>query len=95
MDDKYLEHFAMMVEELRGIKTELKTLNNSVDGLNNRVEKLEEQQSKTNTLLSQHTRDLMKIIEMLEADVPHFDKVVNMEIIKGTSKKQTVILRRG
>jgi uncharacterized protein YlxW (UPF0749 family) len=37
-----------MVEELRGIKTELKTLNNRIDGLSNRVEKLEEQQAGEN-----------------------------------------------
>ncbi|MBC8042762.1 MAG: hypothetical protein IAF08_04880 [Rhizobacter sp.] len=53
MDDKYLEHFAAMVEELRS--------------LNKKFDRLETQQVKTNMLLSTHTRDLMKIVEILEA----------------------------
>jgi len=95
MDDKYLEYFAAMVDELRNIKGELRQLNGKVDGLNSRVDKLEEQQMKTNVFLSQHTRDLMKIIEILEADVPHFDKVVTVEVIETTGNKQRVILSRG
>ncbi len=78
-EDKIVELLSELVQKQDAIVGEITGLRADVSGL-------KEEQKKTNTILSKHEkimnkheRDLLKIIELLEQDVPKFDKVVKIE----------------
>ena len=61
-----------MVDELKQINTRLDTLKKG--------------QQRTNIILNQHDRDLMKIIELLEENYPKFDELVEIEHIDNSNR---------
>ena len=57
---------------------------------NKRLEHLEEEQKKTNVLLKEHTRDLLRIANLLEARVVHWGDKVQIGEGKQSSVKGIV-----
>ena len=85
-EDKIVELLSELVQKQDDIVGEITGLRTDVNGLRTDVGGLKEEQKKP--MLSYpsmkrysitHERDLLKIIELLEQDVPRFDEVVKIE----------------
>jgi len=87
---KLYELVAELLVEQRNTVSELKQMrgdfNSQLTGLSSRVDRLEDAQRTTNLLLQQHSRDLMKIAELLEKHVVHWGDKVQV----GTPAKRIV-----
>lgn len=73
MDDKYLEYFAAMVDELRKLNAKFGKLNEDIDSakgqtdsLSDKIKRIEIAQQETHALLAQKTFYLKKIKALLE-----------------------------
>ncbi|TAK65467.1 MAG: hypothetical protein EPO24_02390 [Bacteroidetes bacterium] len=64
-DNRLIELVSEMLVELKQIKT-------GQQETNTRLNKLEEQQARTNALLMQHGRDILRIVELLDERVVHW-----------------------
>ncbi len=65
-----------VIELLADILQENRKTNTKLEKLENRFEHLEDEQKKTNVLLQQHSRDLLRIANSLDERVVHWgDKV--------------------
>ena len=75
---------SLMLEELREMKGQQVETNKKLGGIDSRLSSVEtrlssllEQQMKTNVILNQHERDLMKISDLLSNRVVHLgDRIV-------------------
>ena len=66
---KLIELVAEMLHEMRKFRE-------GQDETNRRLENLEKQTNKTNVILNQHTRDLIRIADLLDTHVVHWgDKI--------------------
>ncbi|MBM4167212.1 MAG: hypothetical protein FJ218_09895 [Ignavibacteria bacterium] len=85
---KLIELVAEMLHEMRKFREGQNETNKRLGNLEERLERLEQEQMKTNTILRQHTRDLMRIAELLDTHVVHWgDKI---SIHGKTTATQTV-----
>ena len=69
---------------------QLKQVNKRLDSLEKRVGRLEKEQNITNVLLRQHSRDIVKIAELLDNNVPKFNQVVEFELFDEGVKKGVI-----
>lgn len=72
-----------MIDEFKGMNSKLKEMKGDIS-------ELKDQQNVTNVLLRQHSRDLMKIADLLEESYPKFNELVEIEIIDEGSKKGVI-----
>jgi hypothetical protein len=94
-DNRLYELIGEMLIEQRNTNNVLRQLRGDFtlirDDFNTRLGRLEEEQKKTNVLLQQHTRDLMKIAQLLDERVVHWGD--NATLRSGRKKVVGVIER--
>ena len=74
-----------LVELVSDMLVELKEIKEQSLVTNKRLTKLEEHQGITNVLLRQHSRDLMKIADLLDQRVVHWGDRVNIDGERGVT----------
>jgi len=79
-----------MIDEIKEMKDEIKGVKGEVKGVKGEIVGLKEQQAITNVLLKQHSRDLMKIADLLEENYPKFNELVEIEIMEEGPKKGVI-----
>ncbi len=94
-DDNRLYELGEMIIEQRNTNGELKQLRNEFslmrEDSGTRLGRLEDEQKKTNVLLQQHTKDLMRIVQLLDEHVVHWGDKATLR--SGTKKIVGVIER--
>ena len=71
-NERLIELVAQLLDEMRQMKEAQRETNKRLENIDERLRRLEEQQAKTNLLLQQHSRDLMKIAQSLDERVVHW-----------------------
>ncbi|MBI3195727.1 MAG: hypothetical protein HYZ34_14860 [Ignavibacteriae bacterium] len=66
-------------EQLKMMDDHLGTMNGKLGSMDVRLERLEKQQAKTNVLMLQVTRDLVKIAELLDERVVHWGDKIHIQ----------------
>lgn len=78
-EDKIVELLSELVQKQDVVVGEITGLRTDVNGLKEEQKRTNAILSKHEKILNKHERGLLKIIELLEQDVPRFDKVVKIE----------------
>ncbi len=70
-----------MNTQLGDMNTQLADINAQLEGLNHRVDKLEKEQHKTNILLAEHSRSIIKMAEKISIVADHETRIIRLEDI--------------
>ncbi|MBC8042624.1 MAG: hypothetical protein IAF08_04185 [Rhizobacter sp.] len=88
------ELLSLILDEQRGMRREMKELNERTGKVEAAVDRLQLEQYKTNALLTQHNRDLVRIADILQEDTPQFGQAIEFEVLNATEKGQRVLIKK-
>ena len=82
-NEKLINAVIELAQEMKGMRkdmnTQLHDINTQLEGLSHRVDKLEKEQHKTNILLAEHSRSIIKIAEKISIVADHETRIIRLE----------------